>query len=193
MSAKDVEINRDLFLPEGRVLVKAKLLSYWSIGDIYESIMMKYETNDGVIFYHKATGKLKEMAYNGGPRMCEFSASFERGKLEEEYVSFAKRPSKILIDKAGSFEEIRLDNLNGMWKVISNDGIESKNNDYWCFYQGEFTYVFQGCKIGPKKFRIHKNYLEFNEDSIKLISFTKNKMVAEWKCNYELERTDETV
>ena len=97
LSAKDIEINKNLFLPEGRVHVNATLVDQWDIGDIYESILMEFVTNDGNVFFHKATGQLKQLAYEGSEKNCEFSAAFERGKHNGEHVSFAKRPSKVIL------------------------------------------------------------------------------------------------
>lgn len=96
LSEKDIEINKHLFLPDGRVHVKVTLVNSWSLDDIYESVMMEFVTDDGSTFFHKATGKLKELSYEGAPKECEFSAIFERGKIKGEYVSLAKRPTKIL-------------------------------------------------------------------------------------------------
>ena len=95
LSAKDLEINKNLFLPEGRIRVKATLIAHWEMGDMYESLGMQFETEDGHTFYHKGTGKLTQLVSNTLSNTCEFSAVFERGKLDGEYVSFAKRPSKI--------------------------------------------------------------------------------------------------
>lgn len=99
LNEKEIEINKHLFLPEGRIHVKATLMNSWSIGDIYESEILEFKTDDGDRFFHKATGQLKRMAYEGSPKTCEFSAIFERGKHEGEYVSFAKRPTKVKIGK----------------------------------------------------------------------------------------------
>lgn len=98
LSEKDIEINKGLFLPEGRALVKATLESHWTAGDLYESIYMEFKTEDGQRFYHKGTGQLTDMVREGKPKKCEFTGSFERGTLNGEYVSFAKRPSKITLD-----------------------------------------------------------------------------------------------
>ena len=81
----------------------AQLKSSWFVGDIYESIGFEFETRDGDRFYHKGRGQLVEALYN--PEIenydtsvrVEFVATFERGKLEDEFVSFAKRPSKIKV------------------------------------------------------------------------------------------------
>ena len=95
LSAKDIEINKSLFLPEGRVTVKATLVSHWNYDDMYESIGLEFVTEDGQTFFHKGTGKLTNIISNTVSDTCEFAAVFERGRLNGEYVSFAKRPSKI--------------------------------------------------------------------------------------------------
>lgn len=103
LSAKDIEINKDLFLPEGRVSVKAKLVSAWSVGDIYESTGIEFKTIDGATFYYQGSGKVVEVMWNSEKGefdtslTVEFSAAFERGKIENDYVSFAKRPTKITL------------------------------------------------------------------------------------------------
>ncbi len=97
LSARDIEINKNLFLPEGRVHIKATLTQHWPVGDIYESILLEFMSDDNQRFYHKATGRLKQITYEGSPTTCEFSAIFERGKHDGQYVSFAKRPTKIKI------------------------------------------------------------------------------------------------
>ena len=105
LSAKDIEINKGLFLPEGRVSVKAKLVSTWSVGDIYESTGMEFQMLDGTTFYHKGKGQLVELLFDyeklefDTTVVVEFSAAFERGKHENEFVSFAKRPTKITVHK----------------------------------------------------------------------------------------------
>ena len=95
LSAKDIEINKSLFLPEGRVTVKATLVSHWEVGDMYENLGMQFVMEDGTTFYHRGTGQLTDLASDRYANTCVFTASFERGKHEGEYVSFAKRPSKI--------------------------------------------------------------------------------------------------
>ena len=100
LSARDLEINKNLFLPEGRVAVKATLVNHWDWGDMYESLGMEFVTEDGHTFYHKGTGNLTEVASDLISNTCEFVATFERGKLDGEYVSFARRPSKIKMKRA---------------------------------------------------------------------------------------------
>ena len=101
LSKKDAEINSKLFLPEGRVKVVVELLSTWWVGDIWESLGMKFRTTEGDIFYYQGRGQLTDLFFNNDTgdydttRKAEFSAAFERGRLDGEYVSFAKRPTKI--------------------------------------------------------------------------------------------------
>ncbi len=103
LSAKDIEINKSLFLPDGRVSVQAKLISSWSVGDIYESTGIEFKTIDGITFYHQGSGQLVDIFWDSEKRefdtsiTVEFSAAFERGKIEDDYVSFAKRPTKITV------------------------------------------------------------------------------------------------
>ena len=97
LSEKDIEINQGLFLPAGRVMVKATLIAHWSVDDMYENICMEFVTEDGMPFYYKGTGSLTELTLDNSPKTCEFNAAFERGKLDGEYVAYAKRPTKIKI------------------------------------------------------------------------------------------------
>lgn len=101
-SEKDIEINKGLFLPDGRVTVKAKLVSTWVVGDIYENIGMKFVTTSGDEFFYKGRGRLLETLWNSKTEKfdtsmtIEFSAVFEREMHEKSYASFAKRPTKIV-------------------------------------------------------------------------------------------------
>ncbi len=108
LSKEDKEINKGLFLPEGRVAVKAQLTSSWSVGDIYESTGLAFKTVDGLVFYHQGKGQLVEALYDSGKGEfrigddIEFNAAFERGMLDGKYVSFAKRPTKIISGNTAS-------------------------------------------------------------------------------------------
>ncbi len=95
LSKKDIEINKHLFLPVGRVQVRATLLSHENFGDIYENTLMKFITNNNETFYYKGKGELLRLLSDDFENITEFHASFERGKLEGKYVSFAKRPTQI--------------------------------------------------------------------------------------------------
>jgi len=103
LSAKDIEINSKLFLPEKRVIVKVKLVSAWSVGDIYESTGMEFKSVCGNVFYYKGAGQLVDMFWNSDLEefdtsiTVEFGAAFERGKVADEFVSFVKRPTKITL------------------------------------------------------------------------------------------------
>jgi hypothetical protein len=108
LSEKDIEINKRLFLPEGRVPIKAELVKRWDVCDLYESVMMEFITEDGDKFYHKSTGKLKELSYKNIAFLYEFTAVFERGKHKGEYVSFAKRPTKIKYSRINKKRKSRL-------------------------------------------------------------------------------------
>jgi len=114
LSAKDIEINKHLFLPADRVSVNVTLVNHWSVGDIYESELLEFITDNGETFFHKATGKLKELSYEGAEKQCQFSATFERGKHNGEYVSLAKRPTKIVFSRTDQ---------------ISNSSIQGQTNN----------------------------------------------------------------
>ena len=103
LSAKDIEINKSLFLPEGRVSVQVNLISSWSVGDIYESTGLEFKTIDGISLYYQGSGQLVDAFWDSEKReydkstTIEFSAAFERGRIENDYVSFVKRPTKIIV------------------------------------------------------------------------------------------------
>ena len=90
-------MKNNLFLPEGRVTVMATLVSHWLIEDIWDNVGMEFITDKGDTFYYKGTGKLTGMTSPKSHRACEFSATFEKGELDGKKVSFAKRPTKIVI------------------------------------------------------------------------------------------------
>lgn len=102
MSEKDIEINKGLFLPDGRVTVKAKLVSTWAVGDIYESIGMKFIIACGDEIFYRGRGQLLDVLWNSKTEKfdtsttIEFSAVFERESHENNYASFVKRPTKIV-------------------------------------------------------------------------------------------------
>jgi hypothetical protein len=102
LSEKDIEINKGLFLPDKRVTVKAKLVSTWAVGDIYESIGMEFITENGDEFFYKGRGQLLDILWNSKTEKfdtsitIEFSAVFERETHDNNYASFAKRPTKIV-------------------------------------------------------------------------------------------------
>ena len=101
LSEKDIEINKSLFLPEGRVSVKVQLISAWAAGDIYESMILKLKTTCENTIYYKGTGQIVDIFWASDREefntslVVEFSTVLERGKIENEFVSFAKRPTKI--------------------------------------------------------------------------------------------------
>ena len=99
LSPKERESRKGLFLPEGRVKVKAKLIeSYWDEGNYGEFCVMKLETEDGKPFVYRGNSEtLTKMTFDEFDDTCEFTATFEYGKLEGKPVSFAKRPSKVVL------------------------------------------------------------------------------------------------
>jgi hypothetical protein len=190
LSEKDVEINKNLFLPKGRVHVKAKVTNHWQVGDIYESVLLEFETDDGNRFYHKTTGQLKQLSFEGPSNQCEFSAAFERGKLEGEYVSYAKRPSKVKIIEPSTKNLIDLSILDGTWRIVSNEGFPAEQEAYWIFQDKKFTQVRDKEKIGPIEYRLHDNYVHFIGDAIRIFKLIDNYMMAKWNWECELEKMD---
>jgi hypothetical protein len=113
LTQEDIEINKSLFLPKGRTTISATLTSTWELGDIYERSGLEFRTDNGEVFYHIGNGELINTVYMSKGYfdvgiVVRFTASFERGKLDGEFVSFAKRPSKISVvfeaDKGKEFE-----------------------------------------------------------------------------------------
>lgn len=102
LSQEDIEINKKLFLPEGRVKVTATLEAYENIsGGKGSNLLMEFLTSRKEKFYYSGAGELTDLISDNYDSLTEFNASFERGMLNGEYVSFAKRPSDI----AYSFNE----------------------------------------------------------------------------------------
>ncbi|MES2818761.1 MAG: tetratricopeptide repeat protein [Pseudomonadota bacterium] len=86
----------DLFLPQGRVTVKARLLSHvWKTSFLERYCVMRMQTEEGRHFVYKGTSALTGMSADDQEKTCQFSAVFELGELDGETVSFAKRPTKI--------------------------------------------------------------------------------------------------
>ena len=181
-----------------RVSVKARLISTWSVGDIYESTGLVLETSDGTRLYHVGKGQLVDAFYDFDKGEfnttidVEFSASLERGELDGEYVSYAKRPSKIVFKKEKS-DGLDIDNLLGLWKVTSNEGEEAQDDVYWYFEENKFTHYWRGNRIGPKIFHIRGNRIAFVDDEITVSSLERNKMTANWNWVCDLEKSDDKV
>lgn len=102
LSAKNFEIGNGLFLPNGRVKVRARLISNWAVGDIYESTGMEFKTLEGDVFFYKGRGVILDVLWNSTTEefdtsvVIEFSAVFEVEKKGGQYASFAKRPTKVV-------------------------------------------------------------------------------------------------
>lgn len=85
--------------------VKAQLISAESAGDIFENILLKLKAASGDIDYYKGNGQLVNSFWGDSKRdydttlEVEFSATFEREKIKNEFATFAKRPSKIGVCK----------------------------------------------------------------------------------------------
>lgn len=95
-SNKELSIdNSGLFLSEDRVFVRATLISHKNLESSGKKKLMKFVTDKKQTFYYKGQGELTEVASDDWGNLTEFRASFEKGKLEGEEVSFAKRPTQI--------------------------------------------------------------------------------------------------
>lgn len=94
--AKPLPPSSELFSPDGRVRVKATLLSHEWKDSVFERFcVMRMQAEDGRHFLYKGTAGLTEMTADDHEKTCEFSAVFEMGEYGGETVSFAKRPTKI--------------------------------------------------------------------------------------------------
>ncbi len=174
-------INKDLFLPEGRVHVKAKLISHWFVGDIYENDILKFVDENGEIFYYKGSGKLTDIISGDYLNECEFNAAFESGNLDGEYVSFAKRPTKICLNLKPLDTELTRSNLQGTWEVKKTDDKSiNENGEYWLFDSNKFYYIWKGELIGPKEFTLSKTIVYFLNDSIQIHFFDGKYIKAKW-------------
>lgn len=101
LSEKDIEINKNLFLPDGRAEVKATLVDFkWTEGYFGDfcTINMLTENNMPIVYKGSSAAliKLTEDEYENN---CEFSAVFERQKEDGGYISVVKRPTKVIVKK----------------------------------------------------------------------------------------------
>jgi len=98
LTQKQKEIEAKLYLPKGRVLVKAELLEFeWFDDEMYgEFCVMFMKTDKGDEFIYKGTSKkLIQVTLERYNNHCEFFATFEKGKYNKKHVSFVKRPTKV--------------------------------------------------------------------------------------------------
>jgi hypothetical protein len=101
LSAKDLEINKNLFLPEGRVSVKAALVDFvWAEGYYGEYCNMNMLTENGMPIYYSGTSEaLTQVTKDEFEDVCEFTATFERQKIQGEYMAVIKRPLKVKVNR----------------------------------------------------------------------------------------------
>ena len=101
LSDKDKEINKNLFLPDGRVTVKVKLVDFvWTEGYFGDFCSINMLTEDDMpIVYKGASEALVNLTKDEYEDVCEFSATFERQKDFDKYISVVKRPTKIQVNK----------------------------------------------------------------------------------------------
>ena len=96
MAKSPLQPTPDLFLPEGRVSVKAKLLSHeWKESRFERYCVMKMQAEDGRLFIYKGTSALTAMTADDHEKTCTFSAVFEPGEYDGQCVAFAQRPTKV--------------------------------------------------------------------------------------------------
>merc|ERR1711879_1082739 len=96
LSPKDLEINSQLFLPEGRATVDVTVGSIRCLNedeDMFGRTLVIFHKDDGHAILHIGNGKLIDMAKPGAK--LRFDAAFERIKWEDEYYAKAMRPTKI--------------------------------------------------------------------------------------------------
>lgn len=96
MPKPPLKAGAELFLPEGRVTVKATLLGHeWKESLFERFCVMRMQAEDGRLFLYKGASGLTAMTADDHEKTCTFSATFELGEYEGETVAFARRPSKI--------------------------------------------------------------------------------------------------
>lgn len=97
LAAAEQAINDRLFLPPGRVAVKARLSSFRWGENLYGSYcLMHFTTEDGQPFIYKGSAaELVRMTEDGFDARCEFVAAFERATLDGQPVAAAKRPGQV--------------------------------------------------------------------------------------------------
>ncbi|MFL0807337.1 MAG: hypothetical protein K6L60_08630 [Oceanobacter sp.] len=96
LSPKDLEINSQLFLPEGRATVDVTVGSIRCLNeyeDMFGRTLVIFHKDDGHAILHIGNGKLIDMAEPLAK--LRFDAAFERIKWEGEYYAKAMRPTKI--------------------------------------------------------------------------------------------------
>lgn len=144
-----------------RVLIKARLISTWAVGDIFESTGLQLETLAGEKLYHIGKGQLVSAFYDYEKDKydttieVEFSASIERGKLEREIlVNMALEREKLKDDYVSPFSKfsaaIERGKVNGEYmstftKLGSVIESEKLKDEYVCFVKR------------PTKITSHKN------------------------------------
>ncbi|WP_413664628.1 tetratricopeptide repeat protein [Microbulbifer sp. CNSA002] len=91
-----------LYLPEGRVRIKAKLLeSDWIDSDFGTICYMKFMSEDGHTIYYKGTSeKLALTALDDYEDNVEFDCSIERELVGSIFIARIKRPTNILVKEA---------------------------------------------------------------------------------------------
>ncbi len=96
MPKPPLKAGAELFLPEGRVTVKATLLSHvWKESQFERFCVMRMQAEDGRLFLYKGASGLTAMTADDHEKTCTFSATFELGEYEGETVAFARRPTKL--------------------------------------------------------------------------------------------------
>lgn len=100
MPQPPLQAGPDVFFPEGRVVVKARLLSYeWKESMFEVFCVMRMQAEDGRFFIYKGSAGLTTMTEDDYEKTCTFSATFELGKYGGEIVAFARRPTKIQLTR----------------------------------------------------------------------------------------------
>lgn len=98
MPKPPLQAASDQFLPNGRVSVKATLLSHeWKASRFERYCVMHMQAEDGRYFLYKGTAALTKMTEDDHEKTCTFSAVFEAGEYDGKIVAFAQRPTKIQI------------------------------------------------------------------------------------------------
>lgn len=89
MTKPPLRSSPDLFLPEGRVLVK------WKESRCERYCVMRMQAEDGRHSIYRGTSALTAMTADDHEKTCTFYAVFEPGEYHGQCVSFAQRPTKV--------------------------------------------------------------------------------------------------
>ncbi|QRY77242.1 hypothetical protein JVX91_16665 [Pseudomonas sp. PDNC002] len=121
MPKPPLQASPDLFLPEGRVVVKATLISHeWKESMFERFCVMRMQAEDGRHFLYKGSAGLTDMTADDHVKTCTFSATFELGEYDGKTVAFARRPTRIQLGEI-SPAKVKSVRFSGRNKAFMDD------------------------------------------------------------------------